>query len=189
MAEEVCSNNQSYPALSDQVILVTQITASTTCILSIFGASLIIFTYAAFKNLRTTTRQLLVNLSVADLIIALSAFVGLCSNYKRFITEDEVNSLRVVSNTSYADPLCISQAAFTMYGTLVSLLLSMFIAVYLLVVMHFESLNAAKRFVPFIYVVSWASPVLIVISVAAIQSFGFEAISDVGRFWVYKNKH
>ena len=177
--EESCSNSQPYPALTDTVILTTQITGSITCCLSIVGAGLIIFTYAAFKDLRTTARQLLVSLSVADIIVATSHFVGLFANYKRFISVND-EGIAVVSNTSYKDPFCITQGAFSMYGTIASLLLSMLIAIYLLVLTHSKSVTPARCLVPFIYVISWGTPLILVAVVAGVQSFGYEPISNPG---------
>ena len=175
-----CSSNQSYPALSDEVILATQITSAFTCVLSVLGASLIIFTYVAYKSLRTTARQLLVSLSIADIIITLSHFVGLFANYERFILVDTDDEIVVVSNSSFTDPLCITQGAFTMYSTVASLLLSMHIAFYLLVLTQSESMKPATKLVPIIYVTSWGIPLIVVGTVAALKSFGYEPISNPG---------
>lgn len=177
--EANCSSNESYPVLSDEIILATQITSGITCILSILGASLIIFTYAAFKSLRTTARQLLASLSVADIIVALSHFLGLFINYKRFISLDD-DGMITVSNSSFADDLCITQAAFSTYGTITSFLLSMLIALYLLVLTQSKSRKPASVLVPIIYIVSWGTPVLIITAVAVVHSFGFEPISTPG---------
>ena len=166
---ELCPGNESYPALSDAVILATQITGSITCVLSILGASLIIFTYVAFKDLRTTARQLLASLSVADIIVALSHFVGLFANYRRFITLDE-NGVRVASNSSNGDPVCIIQGAVSMFGTVASLLLSMMIAFYLLVLTQSNTLKFARRLVPLMYLVSWGVPFVVVAVVGAVRS-------------------
>ena len=179
MMEGLCPGNRSIPALSDEVILATQVTASITCILSICGASLIIFTYVAFKDLRTTARQLLVSLSVADAIIALSSFIGLLANYERFVSEDD-KGIKTASNSSNTDVQCIIQAAFTMFGTVASLLFSILIALYLFALTHCESMKSVKRLLPFIYITSWGIPLIIVISVAAVESFGFEPLSDPG---------
>lgn len=48
--------------------------------LSILGSCAIILSYAAFEELRTTARQLLLNLSVADIILSLSFLLGLLQN-------------------------------------------------------------------------------------------------------------
>ena len=175
-----CTDNETYPSLTYPLILTTQITASITCLLSILGASLIIFTYAAFKDLRTLARQLLVSLSVADIIVAASHLIGLFANYERFISVDE-NGTTFVSNSSYLDALCVTQGAFTMYATIASFLLSMLIALYLLVLTQSKSVKPARCLIPIIYVFSWGTPLLIVAIVAGIQSFGYEPISNPGK--------
>ena len=181
--EANCSSNQSYPVLSREVILATQITSGITCLLSIFGASLTIFTYAAFKALRTKARQLLVSLSVADIVVALSHFVGLFVNYKRFISFDEEGGAVTVhvSNTSFKDAACITQGAFSTYGTIASFIFSMMIALYLLVLTQSKSGKPASRLLPFMYIVGWGVPLAVVISVSVVHSFGFEPISTPGK--------
>jgi G protein-coupled receptor 157 len=172
-------NNETYPSLTDPIILATQTTGGITCLLAILGSSLIILTYAAFKDLRTPARQLLVSLSVADILIAASHFVGLFANYERFISVDE-EGVTFVSNSSFLDDICITQAAITMYGTLASFLLSMLIALYLLVLTQSKSVKPARYLIPIIYVVSWGIPLLLVAVVAGIQSFGYEPLSNPG---------
>jgi len=48
--------------------------------LSILGSCAIILSYAAFEELRTTARQLLLNLSIADIINSLFLLFGLFLN-------------------------------------------------------------------------------------------------------------
>lgn len=48
--------------------------------LSILGGCVIIVSYAAFPELRTTARQLLLNVSIADIIISLALLLGLIQN-------------------------------------------------------------------------------------------------------------
>ena len=179
--ETKCSdNNETYPSLTDPIILATQITGSITCLLSILGSSVIILTYVAFKDLRTLARQLLVSLSVADILVAASHFVGLFANYERFISVDD-EGVTFVSNSSYLDAVCIIQGAITVYSTLASFLLSMLIAVYLLVLTQSKSVKPARCLIPIIYVVSWGIPLVMVAVVAGIQSFGYEPISNPGK--------
>ena len=175
-----CSDNGTYPSLTYPVILATQVTASITCLLSILGASLIVFTYAAFKDLRTLARQLLVGLSIADIFVATSHFIGLFTNYERFISVDE-DGITFVSNSSYLDAFCVTQGAFTMYGTIASFLLSMLIALYLLVLTHSKSMKPARCLILIIYIISWGIPLVLVAIVAGIQSFGYEPISNPGK--------
>lgn len=168
--ECVVNGTSKPPILSSQVFLLMRITGGTTAILSVFGASLIIFTYAAFKNLRTTARQLLVNLSVADIIISLSHFVGLLSNYESMFQEDDNGTNVLLSHTN---PLCSTQGAFTAFGTVASFLWSMLIAVYMLVLTQSKTAKPRKIIVPIIYVLSWGIPVVIIVVLAAMDYLGY----------------
>ena len=183
-----CSNNQSFPVLSPEVILATQITSGITCLLSILGASLTILTYAAFKSLRTKARQLLVNLSVADIVVALSHFVGLFANYKRFISKNE-EGIIIVSSSSFNNPSCIVQGAFSTYGTVASFLFSMLIALYLLVLTQSTDSKPASRLLPVIYILGWGIPLAVVVAVSVVHSFGFEPISTPGEWLTMCNTH
>ena len=49
-------------------------------VLSMFGATSIILSYAAFPQLRTAARQLLLNLSVAHFVVVLTYIGGLVEN-------------------------------------------------------------------------------------------------------------
>lgn len=178
--EARCSNNETYPALSDSMILSIQITSGITCIISILGASLIILTYAAFKDLRTYARKLLVSLSVADIIVAASHFVGLFANFERFISVSD-DGITVISNTTNLDAVCIAQGAFSMYGMVVSCIISMLIALYLLVLTHSKSVKPARCLTPFIHVVSWCVPIIFVAIVAGLSSFGYEPVHNPGE--------
>ena len=48
--------------------------------LSILGSCAIILSFAAFVELRTTARQLLLNLSIADIVLSLALLLGLLQN-------------------------------------------------------------------------------------------------------------
>ncbi len=52
--------------------------------LSVLGACAIILSYAAFPELRTVTRQMLLNLSIADLLLSLAYLLGLIQNASKF---------------------------------------------------------------------------------------------------------
>ena len=51
--------------------------------LSIVGAFAIIISYAAFPELRTTARQLLLNVSITDVLISLALLLGLIQNARK----------------------------------------------------------------------------------------------------------
>ena len=171
--EFVCVINgtsKPLPIFSSHVFLLMRITGGATAILSVFGASLIIFTYATFKNLRTTARQLLVNLSVADIIISVSHFVGLLANYESMFP---INGNVTDVALPHTNPLCSTQGAFTAFGTVASFLWSMLIAVYMLVLTQSKTARPRKIIVPIIYVVSWGIPAVIVVVLAAMDYLGY----------------
>ena len=152
-------------------ILTVKITMGITCLLSILGASLIILTYVAFRDLRTTARQLLVNLSVADIIVAASHFVGLLTNYDRFL----------YSNLT-TDAWCSVQAAITMYGTISSFLWTIAVALYMFTVIVLKRPDIARKMVPVHYLVCWGIPVVFPVWFGIEGHLGFENPADIGMF-------
>lgn len=136
---------------SDTVVLFNKIAISITSVLSIIGASFIIFSYVAFRKIRTQTRQLLVNLSIADLVLALSSLIGALVYY---------GNARLKEATQGSDKLqqmCAAQAAFTMFGALSTMFWTVAIAFYLvvLVILHKQT---SWVLVAVLYVVCWGIP-------------------------------
>ena len=174
--DSLCENGASSPVVSKPALLLMRITGGTSAILSVFGASLIIFTYVAFKKLRTTARQLLVNLSVADIVISLSHFVGLLAKYETYLHPDDK-----YQNAS-TSPLCSTQAAFTAFGTVASYCWSMLIAVYMLFLTQSRSATPRKILVPIIYLISWGIPIVIVIVIAATDYLGYNPQDTPGQY-------
>ena len=174
--------NDYYPAISKDFLLSLRVVVGITCLLSVLGASLIIFTYAVFKDLRTLARQMLVNLSVADIMIAASHFVGLVARVERFIpyySNDTQNNTTVPT----ADTPCSTQAAFTMYGSISSFLWTMALGIYMLMVIVLKRPDVAKYFVFMSYLVCWGMPLALVLWFALIKPtyLGFAEGADVGK--------
>lgn len=165
----------SYPAIYPGVISGVKVLTAVTCTISIVAACWIIVTYLAFKDLRTAGRQLLLNLSIADILVAGSHFVGVMANYERFI----YNSTESVSAH---DPLCVSQAAVTMFSSIASFLWTMSIAVYMLAVALSTNQKILKRMVVVIYVISWGVPVPFVVVSAATKTLGFQYTGSTGCY-------
>jgi len=159
------------PIETGDYILTVKIIVGTTCLLSILGASLIILTYVAFRDLRTIARQLLVNLSVADILIAASHFVGLLTNYERFL----YSNLR-----SDVDVWCSVQGAVTMYGTISSFLWTIAVALYMFTVIVMKRPEIAKKMVPVYYLVCWGVPIVFPVWFGVKRYLGFELPADVG---------
>ena len=163
--------DMSYLAVQDQFIVAVKVIVGTTCVLSVLGASLIVLTYVMFKNLRTTARQLLVNLSVADIFVAGSHFVGLFTNYDRFVYQFNPTT----------DTFCTVQAAFTMCGTLASFLWTVAIGLYMFIVIVRRQPHVAKKLVYMFYPVCWGIPIVLTTVFGANMFLGFERNSDIGK--------
>ena len=164
-----------YPAVGQNFILALKVAAGTTCILSVLGASLIILTYVAFKDLRTTARQLLVNLSVADILVAGSHFVGLFANFERFLPWYNPHW-----DGRTTDALCSVQAAVTMCGSIASFMWTTALAFYMFVVIVYRRPNLAKKLVYAFYPLCWGVPIATTIGFGVAGFLGFEDSADVG---------
>ena len=159
------TNNSIYPGIEPAYLLAEKIVAGTACIISVFGALLVIFSFTydfetrfSFKELCykiccghvvqeklkngewVTKYQLksynfiLINLSIADIIVALSHFWGLLSNLEhKFAHQNESTIARG------RDVSCTTQATFTVLSTLSSFFWTDILAVFLaLQIMFFK---------------------------------------------------
>lgn len=152
----------------------------TTSLLSVCGSSLIIFTYAAFKSLRTVAREILVQLSIADIVVALSHLVGVVVNLPRFIPKPCESPENVMGRTD-ADIACQVQGAATMFGTISSFLWTIAVAVYLLAIIVFERQQLAQWLRFIFYPICWGIPLSLTVWFGLDSYLGFEESIDVGE--------
>lgn len=176
-ADNVNCRFHEYPAIYPGVITAVKVLTGVTGPLSIAAACWIIVTYFLFKDLRTTARQLLVNLSIADILVAGSHFVGAMQNYERFIPYYNNNSS---IDTSRNDTLCVSQAAVTMFSSISSFLWTMSIAIYMLTLTVSGNKKVLKWMVIIMYVVCWGVPIIFVIASGADKLLGFQYTGATG---------
>lgn len=177
----ISANCTAIPVATSAILLTQQITVSLTCILSILGAGLIIFTYVAFKDLRTGARELLVQLSIADICVALSHMIGVIVNLPKHAhpCHDPV----VEDGTR--DVVCEVQAGVTMFGVVSSFLWTLAVAIYLLVIIVFEKQVVGKRLRFVFYPVCWGIPLVLAIVFGCLGYLGFDDSLDIGTFIVY----
>ena len=176
------SSEHLYPAIYPEVITGVKVVTGVTSSLSIAAACWVIVTYILFKDLRTTTRQLLVNLSIADIFVAGSHFVGVMVNYERFIPYYQNSSMIDSTDAdSTNDILCVSQAAVTMYSSISSFLWTMSIAVYMLTLTVSGNKKILRWMVVVMYVVCWGVPIIFVVASSARNLLGFQNTGATGR--------
>ena len=173
--ENISSVNQS--ATSDEYLVVLRLSIAVICILSIIGASLIIITYFAFKDVRTIARQLLVNLSIADLITALANLIGLLVNFEKYLNS---NVIPKHEQNKGMEIFCIIQAFIAQFGTDVSILWTIVIALYMLIIVVFKKIDLAEKLVPAYYIICWGIPLIMMIWFAVVGYLGFEPDTTPG---------
>ena len=168
------------PVYDRRFVAVLKATVSITCLLSIFGAGLIVFTYAAFKNLRTIAREILVQLSIADIIVALSHMIGVLAVFPRYVTSPWVTP-EAVMDLSDEDIVCEVQGGVAMFGTISSFLWTIAVAVYLLSIIVLEKPRFARCLRFIFYPICWGIPLSLVVWFGVEDYLGFEESVDIGE--------
>ncbi|XP_072306225.1 G-protein coupled receptor 157 [Eucyclogobius newberryi] len=150
-----------------EVFLSEQVVVLCSCALSFLGSSLIIVTYVAWPDLRTSPRRLLVWLSVSDWFSAVSYAYGAGKVFR----EDSVD--------------CVVQGAISTFANTSSFFWTVAIAVYLYVFIVRASKRDADRLVRGFHVVSWGVPLAITTAALSLNKIGYDASEvSVGWCWV-----
>ena len=141
------------------------------CSLSIVGSLVIIISYICFKSLRTTTRLILVHLSIMDLGVATANLVGISVNFNRYYFNNSANAtygshglpeLNHPGDT--VDMACKIQAAFAVYFTAGSFLWTLSMAVYIYMrIVHYRTPRVARYTVDSDHLLLYSSTYLCVL--------------------------
>ena len=197
------TNDTCTERFSKGYILAMQVAIGCTCALSLLGGALIIFTYVAYRDLRTLARQLLVNLTIADILISGSHLFGLAYNFQREenITLSSTSSYHLLSamahfhsaglrssspcenNTTEVILSCKLQAGVSVFGTIASFLWTISMAAYLFALIVAKSRRVSKVVAVVSYPVCWCVPLVIVCVFVGESKFGYFRIADTG--WCY----
>lgn len=150
-----------------EVYFSEQVIVLISCTLSFLGSSLIIITYIAWSDLRTTPRKLLVWLSVSDWLSAVSYAYG-------------------VGKVFHADAVdCVVQGAISTFANTSSFFWTVAIAVYLYVFIVRSNKRAADSLVLFFHLISWGVPLAITVAALCLNKIGYDASEvSVGWCWV-----
>ncbi|XP_067423429.1 G-protein coupled receptor 157 isoform X2 [Emydura macquarii macquarii] len=137
-----------------------------SCVLSFLGSSLLVFTHVLWPELRTRPRQLLLYLSLADLLSAVSYFYGV---------------LRDFGSTSWD---CMLQGALSTFSNTSSFFWTMAIALYLYIAIV-RGVPTGTGLLCFFHVVSWGVPLGITVAAVALKKIGYDASNvSVGWCWI-----
>ena len=158
-----------------------RVVVGVTCFFAIIGALIIILSYCLDKEIRTKSRQILVHLSVADMGVALANLIGVIVYFDQYIRECTAdmdvltpsNSEHNITHSYSAHinvsckvlyGLCKAQAFVAGYSTLVSVLWTQILAVYiycLVILSNYANSKIYVKVVYFAYVYCWGMPLLV----------------------------
>ena len=165
------TTNSSFAAQSKDFIIVLSVAVGITSILSIIGSVTIILSYIFFKELRTASRFLLLNLSLATLIVGLSNLLGAITSYKFIGRNETVTGLY----DQPLGPLCYVEAFTGVYASDSAILWTIALLVYLYISLALYRPTAKWDNIISIIcmVVCWGIPLPIMIAYFAEGYFGF----------------
>lgn len=146
-----------------------------TCVLSLIGALLIIFSYAFFKTLRSNARLILVHLSLMDLGVSMANLVGDIVYFDRFYFSPGNNSCPVFHQPKHQvmQNLCVAQAYFAHYFTQSSILWTISLAIYLYFLIVHHRTPIAKYSLRLSYVLCYGLPAIVSTWLVITHRFGY----------------
>ena len=149
------------------------------CILSIFGSLAIILTYVLVKDIRSKARELLVHISLMDIMYSTANLVGLALPYHEHL-EDNSNE----SVSAYLT-VCKAQGFLASYGTVGSVLWTLGLAVYLYCRIVSRDVNVTKWVVRLLYVVCYTLPLYVSLWLLLNNWMGYSKNNLSGAGWCY----
>ncbi|XP_078094824.1 G-protein coupled receptor 157 [Mustelus asterias] len=149
-----------------QVYSYEKVVIFISCCLSFLGSSLIIGSHFWWSDLRTRARQLLVYLSLADLLSALSYSYGVLRDFQSSTWD------------------CVLQGALSTFANTSSFFWTVAIAVYLYLIIVKSEQALADSLVIWFHAISWLVPLVITAAAVSLQKIGYDA-SDVSVGWCW----
>ena len=168
---EICENGNLY-AFPTSIRWVVGV----TCILSMIGSLLIVLSYFLIPAIRTKAREILVNLSLMDFMVATANLVGILTDYANDIPMHNATDPGIVTEKN----LCIAQASFAMYGTISSVLWTICIAVYVFLRIMLEGSKLGQKCVYAFYVLCYGLPLVMTIWYSTTGKLGFDHYGGSG---------
>ncbi|XP_038602547.1 G-protein coupled receptor 157 isoform X1 [Tachyglossus aculeatus] len=137
-----------------------------SCGLSCLGSGLLVATHALWPELRSRARQLLLYLSLADLLSAASYFYGVLRDFDRSSWD------------------CRLQGALSTFANTSSFFWTVAIAFYLYVTIVRSGLGPGSWLLFCFHIVSWGVPLVITVAAVSLKKIGYDA-SDVSVGWCW----
>ena len=151
--------------------------AGATCILSMLGTVLIFFTYLCFKYLRNRPRELVLHLAVMNFTVACANAIGIFVDYNKLLYPKASSSN---PNYDIDKGLCITQASFSMYGTLGSILWTNALAVYFYMRVVVNNNKLCRQIVLCFYAICYGLPLIMTAWFASTGRLGYDPLYGSG---------
>ena len=151
-------------------------------LLSVVGVLMILYTHIAFRRYRSKAREIIVHISLMDLTVALANFIGIVVDFESMLypyfdggTYDVLHPVHDLPTSKYRaiNSLCITQAAFAVYGTICSVLWTASLVVYFYFTILGDNAKITKRIYYSFYVICYGLPALVVIWLGTTGKIGY----------------
>ena len=162
-----------------------RLAAQTTCVLSIIGSMATMASYLAVKEMRHTVREILLHISVMNLISSTANLVGMILDYDKKLCPWPVGTEhgKSVYHFNTYHHLCLWQAFFTSYGTVGSILWTLGLSVYLYYRIVSCDAGTTTWVVRLLYLVCYALPLYVSLWLLLDGLFGYAPWSPTYKGW------
>lgn len=152
--------------------LINEYLASITTFLSFFGTLFIIISFCIWKDIQTTSRRILLYISVADFLTSVATIIALSSSWIR----------------GHESKLaCNVQSVLGTFSVLASFFWTVFMALYLYITVCRKNADLAKRLMPLFHGCGWGIPVTMVSLARALRKLGNDG-DRVTSGWCWINE-
>lgn len=151
--------------------MANEILTTITSVLSLFGTLFIIASFFVWKDIRTTSRRILVYISLADFFTCVATIAAITNFWLSGSENHQV---------------CLVQSIIGTLSVLCSFYWTVFMAVYLYISVCKKNSSLAERLMYVFHVCAWGIPVLIVSVAASMNKLGDNG-NKVSAGWCWVN--
>lgn len=151
--------------------MANEILTTITSVLSLFGTVFIVISFFMWKDIRTTSRRILVYISIADFFTCVATIAAVTNFWLSGSENPQV---------------CLVQSVIGTLSVLCSFFWTVSMAVYLYISVCMKKSRLAERLMYVFHVCSWGIPLLIVTLAASLHKLGDNG-SKVSAGWCWVN--
>lgn len=168
LASTAASNFTPTPGFEDEAnAVVNRVLTTVSASLSLLGTSFIIGTFIAWKDFRSTSRRILVYISIGDFFIAGGNLVGV------WLRPNE-NSIA-----------CKAQSFVTTCASLWSFFWTTFLAIFMYTVVAMKQPNRAETMLKFYHIIGWGIPLIVTGTALGLGKLGNDKdLYSAGWCWI-----